>query len=110
MSEMGKTLATAIATKDAGAVRTLLAAGVDFKALTPGRFWEAHTSEEVLDAFFGHWFDAGDEIKSLLACQTGSVGTRESVTYRLHVTHPDEQFEVEQQAYFNVVDGRISFL
>jgi hypothetical protein len=110
MSETGAALAAAIAAKDVAALRDLLAIDVDFKALTPGRFWEGRSAADVVDVFFAHWFAPSDEIEALVSHRTGDVGERKSVTYRLQVRNPDGQFEVEQQAYFGVLDGRITFL
>lgn len=110
MSQIGEELARAMAGKDTPTIRRLLADDVDFKALTPGRFWEAHTPDEVVDVFFGTWFEPGDEIRKLLEVRTGKVGDRQSVTYRLQVHNDDGGHEVEQQAYFSTVDGRVSFL
>ncbi|HEU4810821.1 MAG TPA: hypothetical protein VFT00_01650 [Nocardioides sp.] len=110
MSQIGEELARALAGKDAPAVRRLLADDVDFKALTPGRFWEAGSVDEVVEVFFGSWFEPSDEIRALLDVRTGEVGDRQSVTYRLQVHNDDGGHEVEQQAYFSTVDGRVSFL
>ena len=110
MSQIGDDLARAMAGKDAEAMRRLLADDVDFKALTPGRFWEAQSADDVVEVFFGTWFDPNDEIRALLDVRTGEVGDRQSVTYRLQVHNGDGGHEVEQQAYFSIVDGRVSFL
>ena len=109
-TELGSAFAAALAAKDAEALRGLLAPDIDFKALTPGRFWEGRTPEEVLTVVFGSWFEPSDEITALLSTRTGTVGARQSVTYRLHVTNADGPHEVEQQAYFSAGDGQIAFL
>ena len=41
----GERFARALAAKDPGALRALLADQVDFQALTPGRHWQASTGE-----------------------------------------------------------------
>jgi hypothetical protein len=110
MSEVGVAFAEALAAKDAEALSGLLTKDVDFKGLTPRRFWEGGSPADVLEVLFGNWFEPKDEIKSLMSCESGAVGSRESVTYRLHITDPDGQYEVEQRAYFDVVDGRIGYL
>ncbi|MGZ4477489.1 MAG: hypothetical protein ACXVW2_02660 [Nocardioidaceae bacterium] len=110
MSELGERFAKAMAAKDSAVLGELLAAEVDFKALTPQRFWEAGTPAEIVEVFFGTWFGPEREIRSLLDTRTGSVGERESVTYRLSLVTPDGPCEAEQRAYYSVVDGRIGFL
>ena len=110
MSDIGTAFATAMAAKDTAALRGLLAPELDFKGLTPRKFWEGHTPDEALDVFFASWFGPEDDIQTLLSHQTGAVGERQSVRYRLDILSPDGRHEVEQMAYFSVVDGRIGYL
>jgi len=111
MTHAGQSLAEAVAAKDHDAVRALLATDVDFRALTPGRPWEASTPDEVLEILFGRWFDDQDEIVALLAVDTGDpVEDTERVAYRLALRTPDGDFTAEQQAYFRTADGRITHL
>jgi hypothetical protein len=111
MTDVGTRLAAAVAAKDADAVRSLLAPAVDFRALTPRTCWEAHTPGEVLEVMFGNWFGDTDRIDTLLAARTGTVGARQSLSYRVAITNPDGRHEVEQQAYFSLdADGRIGYL
>ena len=110
MSDLGERFAKAMAAKDTSLMGELLAPEVDFKALTPQRFWEAGTPAEILEVFFGTWFGPEREIRSLLDSGTGSVGERESVSYRLSLLTPDGPCEAEQRAYYSVVDGRIGYL
>ena len=42
--------------------------------------------------------------------QLGSVADRSRVSYLLRVSNPDGVYLVEQQAYFGVENGRISWL
>ena len=42
--------------------------------------------------------------------ELGSVADRNRVAYLLRITTPDGMFLVEQQAYFAVESGRISWL
>jgi len=110
MSDIGTRFAQALAAKQADAMSDLLAPELDFKALTPGRFWEGATPEEAVTVFFGSWFDPDDRIDELVSIETGRVGDRESVTYRLQVTNADGKHDVEQRAYYDVQDGRIGYL
>ena len=108
---IGRRFATALADKDAGSVRALLAPDVDFKALTPGRFWEADTPDAVAGILFDHWFGPDDHIERLAAAEDGEdVADVHRVGYRLEVTTPDGPHIVEQQAYYRQADGRLSYL
>lgn len=110
-TQLGTRFAEAIAAKDSAALLSVLAPDVDFRALTPGRFWEASTAAEVVDdVILGHWFEPSDTIDSLYALEAGTVVDRHSVAYRFAVTNADGTFTVEQQAYFDVVDDRIGWM
>ncbi|MDX6230383.1 MAG: hypothetical protein QOI76_3773 [Frankiales bacterium] len=110
----GEQLARAIATKDSAALLSLLDPEVDFKGLTPHRFWEGASSQEVLDVLLGHWFEPDDQVTAIEAIETGTVADRERLTYRFHVSSHvgglGEELVTEQQAYFTVQDGRINYL
>ena len=110
MADIGTAFATAMAAKDTAALRGLLAPELDFKGLTPRKFWEGHTPDEALDVFFGNWFQPENDIEALISHQPGAVGERQSVRYRLDILSPDGRHEVEQMAYFSVTDGRIGYL
>ena len=107
----GERFAQALASKDRPALLGLLGAEIDFRALTPKRFWEADSAEVLVDDIvLGTWFDANDHIEALEEVQTGSVADRDRVSYRLRIVNPDGVFLVEQQAYFGVDDDRINWL
>jgi hypothetical protein len=107
----GERFARAIAAKDRPALLEVLAPDVDFRAMTPGRFWESNGATEVVDdVIFGRWFDETDRIDGVETIETGSVIDRERITYRFLVTNDDGVFSVEQSAYFEVRDDRISWL
>ena len=108
---IGERFARAIAQQDRSALLDVLAPEVDFRALTPGRFWETSSPTELVDDFvLGTWFGPTDHIDELEAVEVGSIADRERVAYRLRITNPDGLFLVEQQAYFGVDDDRISWL
>jgi hypothetical protein len=107
----GGAFARALAQKDRGTLGDLLAADVDFRALTPGRAWEASGPDAVLDVLFGHWFEPQDEIIGLLGVEDGDpVEDTERVAYRLALRTPDGEYTVEQQAYYRAEEGRIGHL
>ena len=79
--------------------------------MTPNRFWEAGSAEAVVgDVIFGRWFEDSDRIDAIETIECDTVVDRQRVGYRLHVTNDDGAFAVEQQAYLDVQDGRITWL
>jgi hypothetical protein len=56
-SALGPRFAQALATKDSEALRAVLHPDIDFRGLTPNRFWEARDRDAVLDIVFGVWSD-----------------------------------------------------
>lgn len=105
MSDPGTAFAEAFAAKDENALRRVLAPSLDFRAMTPGRFWEATTADEVLDVLLGSWVDLGDEVLALEEVSTGTVATRPHVTYRMRLRNEDGEFLMEQRAYYEA-DGQ----
>lgn len=109
-SPVGAAFAKALAAKDFDAAGELLDPGIDFRAVTPGRAWEAQTRSEVVDQVLRQWFEDSDEIEELVALETDSFADRERVGYRLRGRNPDGEFLVEQQAYLSVRAGRIDWM
>jgi len=108
-SDLGTAFATAVAAKDHSAVRRLLHPEVDFRAMTPQKFWEAAGPDDVLMAL-GTWFDDDDAIEGVDAVETDAFADRQRVGYRLRVRNGDGLHLVEQQAYLTERDGRIGWL
>jgi hypothetical protein len=106
---LGEDFARSLAAKDHDRVRELLHANLDFRAMTPGRIWEAATPGEVVDAL-NVWFDDGDVIEALELLETDAFADRQRVGYRLRVRNEDGQHLVEQQAYLSERDGQIGWL
>jgi hypothetical protein len=46
---LGERFVDALTKKDARTLKSLLSHDVDFKALTPGKFWESNDVDEVVD-------------------------------------------------------------
>jgi len=98
----GEEFVRALAGKDGAALRAVLADPIDFAALTPGRHWVSDSPDEVIAQFMlGKWFGPGDEIVGIESVGGGSLPEREHVSYRLRVRSDDQDYLVEQQAYFN---------
>ena len=92
----------ALGRKDAAGLKALLRPDVEFRAMTPGRFWEAESADAVVDdIILGRWFEPSDEITELLGVETATVGTRQRVGYRFGATNSEGSFVVEQQATSN---------
>ena len=107
----GEAFVRALVAKDADALKKILSPGIDFKALTPGRCWESDSVGQVVDeTILGAWFGTSDEIETAVSVETSRLGECHRVAYRLRVRNPDGQFLVEQQAYYNIEDEKISWL
>jgi hypothetical protein len=110
MGSLGLEFARALAAKDYDRIETLLDPNVDFKGMTPARFWEASDPQSVVRDVLMEWFEEQDEIEELKQTETGSVGDRERVSWLLGVKCPDGRYEVEQQAYYETGGDRITFM
>jgi hypothetical protein len=101
--------ARGVAAKDDAALRGLLHPEIEFRAMTPGRMWEADAPEDVL-VTIGTWFDEGDVIEAVEEIDTGSFADRQRVGYRLRIRNADGLHLVEQQAYLSEREGQIGWL
>ena len=109
-SSLGDAWVRSIADGDEEALLALLDPSVDFRALTPGREWEASTAADVADVVLGRWFAAPRRIESIERADHATVGDRERVGYRFRATTPEGETVIEQQAYFDVAMGRITWM
>jgi hypothetical protein len=108
---LGRRLAQAIADKDADTLTALLSPDVDFRALTPKKFWEATQPAEVADIVFGTWFEESDHITLLVEVTDGDdVEDTHRVSYRFAISNADGAHTVEQQAYYRADGDRIGYL
>jgi hypothetical protein len=108
---LGERFARSIADKNADQLLDLFASSVDFRAVTPGKFWETEKPEELVnDMIFGHWFEAKDVIQNVERIETGNVVNVERVGYTFRITNPEGEFLVEQQAYLKTSDDQINYL
>lgn len=109
MTTPGERFARALAAKDESAVRAVTTPDLDFRAMTPGRFWEARSHDDLVAVLFAKWLEPSDEVVALLSTSTGEVSTRQHVAYRLHLRNADGDSLMEQQMYYDVVGDRISW-
>jgi hypothetical protein len=112
MAELiGERFARALADKDAVRLKALLRSDVDFRAMTPGKFWEASDVGVIVDeTLLGTWFDPERRIIDILAIDSDSLDSLDRVGYRFKVERPDGEFTVEQQAYYRTDGEKISYL
>jgi len=111
MGNLGERFARALAEKDAAGLKALLRTPVDFRAMTPAKFWESQDVEAIVDeTILGTWFAPDRRITALLSVETGTVGSLDRVSYRFHVVRPDGEFVIEQQAYYRTEATRITWL
>jgi hypothetical protein len=107
---LGRAFAAALAAKDFDRLIDLLDPEIDFRGMTPSRFWEAGDPESVVSGVLRLWFEDTDDIVSVDRVETDMVADRERVGYRFTVVNPDGRFVVEQQAYLSERDDRISWM
>lgn len=100
----------ALSTKDPEAIRAVLHPEIDFRALTPNRFWEAHDPNAVLEIVLGVWFPPHDELDELILLDTDAFADREQVRFRFSGRNSDGPMIVEQQAYLTERDGLINWM
>jgi hypothetical protein len=107
---IGAQFARALSVKDFDTLSDLLHPEVDFRGLTPNRFWEATDGDSLISGVLRQWFEDEDEIRTLELLETDVVADRERVGYRFSVRCPDGDYLVEQQAYLSTRDGRIDWM
>jgi hypothetical protein len=110
MRTEGERFAGAIAAQDLAGLRAVLAAEVDFAALTPARHWIATDRRQVEEVILGKWFAPDRHVRQLCWVTTGQVGDCRHVSYRLHVDKDGAEHIVEQQAYYTTHNGKIDWI
>jgi hypothetical protein len=107
---IGERFARALAEKDAAQLKALLGSDVDFRAMTPGKFWEPIGVDAIVDeTMLGTWFTSERQITEILNIDTDRVGSLDRVGYRFKVRRPDGDFVIEQQAYLESDGDTISW-
>jgi hypothetical protein len=109
--DLGRQFAAAFAARDAPGLRALFGEDVSFRGLTPNRVWQVDTAGELIDGvLLGSWLEPSDIVEHVEAVETAVVGRRCRLGYRLRGVNPDGPFAVEQQGFFEVADGKITWL
>jgi hypothetical protein len=106
----GERFARAVSVCDRAALLEILAPDLDFRAMTPGRSWEATSAAEALDAILGTWFGGSRRITAVESIECDSIADVERVGYRFRAVDGDRESIVEQQAYLEVDDGIVTWL
>jgi hypothetical protein len=109
-STLGADFARALAAKDSSRMLDLMHPQIEFRAMTPGRSWEANDPESVVAVFLGQWFEPADEIEALEQLESDTFADRQRVGYRFSISNPEGRFLVERQAYLSAGDGRIGWM
>jgi hypothetical protein len=107
---LGEQFARALAEKDFDRVLTLLDPEIEFRGVTPRRFWEADDPEVLIGEVLRTWFEDSDEIEALEKLETDAFADRERVGYRFRVRNPEGLFLIEQQLYISERDGKIAWM
>jgi hypothetical protein len=107
---LGERFARALAAKDFGQIKTILHPAIDFRGMTPGRFWEASDAQTVIDDILQSWFEDHDVIDEVLRVENDHFSDRERVGYRFALHNKDGAFVTEQHAFYTVEDGRITWM
>jgi hypothetical protein len=107
---LGRRFVEALATRDPEALGAVLHPEIDFRALTPNRFWEAHDRGAVLEIVLGDWFPPHEALDELLLLDTDAVADREQVRFRFRERTSEGPMIVEQQAYLTERDGLIDWI
>ena len=109
-SSIGSDFVKALSERSDESLRSILAPDVDFKGLTPGRFWEAQSANDAINDILWQWFEEQDVITEVLQLEEDAFADRTRVGYRLHIENPDGPHVVEQQAYFQTDGERITWM
>ncbi|MFL5866671.1 MAG: hypothetical protein ACJ766_06170 [Thermoleophilaceae bacterium] len=109
-TSLGAEFAEAFAAKDLDRLGSMLDPEIDFRALTPNRTWEGSSPTQVVADVLKEWCDDLDQVERLEDVETGTVANCERVGYRIRGRDGEGPYVVEQQAYFEERDGRISWM
>lgn len=110
MTSPGRRFVDAIVARDREGLRAAVTDDVDFKALTPGRFWEAGDPAGVEGIVLGSWFEDQDRITDVLDVSEDDVADTRRLGYRFAITNGNGPQLVEQQAYYRADGDRVSYV
>lgn len=106
---MGERLIHALAGGDMEAASVLLSPAIHFRGLTPKALRDAAGRDDTM-AILTEWFPPGD-VEALTAIETGIIGKRRRVGYRVRWSTPQrELLEFEQHAYYDTAPDGITWI
>ena len=88
MTGIGERYVEALVAKDTDALLGLFAEPVEFRGMTPNRFWEASSGAELVHAVLYQWFEPTDVVEGVDLVEVGTVVDRVRVDYRLRIRNP----------------------
>ena len=103
---LGTVFLAALARRESPTIEDCLHPEARFRALIPPGVREAETAQQAT-AYLRRWFGDADH-HELVAGRATTVGDRLHVAYRLRLPDADGWQVVEQQAYCDVQDGKIT--
>lgn len=107
---LGARLAAAIVARDRSSLSSLCATPIEFRAVTPRRFWDAETPTEVADIVLDTWFDGSKQITDVSLVEHDTVGDVQKISYRMSVLTGAGPTVIEQVGYYTEQNGRITHL
>lgn len=110
VTTIGADWARAWTSKDFERAQELMSPDIDFRALTPKKFWEETSAEAVIANVFRKWLSDTDEPDGVEHIETDTVVDTERVGYRFSITNPEGEFVIEQQAFLRTSEGRINWI
>lgn len=100
----------AILASDLPRARRLLAPAIDFRAMTPSRFWEAEDPAGVEDVLRA-WFEHPDrDVERIEPTEPDTVADTVRVGWRVYGGDAGGPFVYEQQAFLREREGRLVWL
>jgi hypothetical protein len=96
----------ALAARDFTAAQATLAPDIQFKGHTPSMGFVERTDSEAVMSLMREWYATAEALEDL---DTGRIGQRQHVGYRIRWKADEGPMVFEQQAYYDVDDrGQIS--
>ena len=109
-SGLANALTDAIVARDVSRAVALLHPEIDFRAMTPNKFWEASGPAEV-DAILRDWLeDPDEELQSIEATQPVALLNTVRTGWLVHISDSRGPHLFEQQAYVRERDGQIDWM
>ena len=110
MSTLGADFVKALAEKDANRLHDVIHPEIDFRGMTPNKWWEAKSADELVSILLESWFEDDERIEGVEHLETDGFADRDRVGYRFAVENSEGRYLVEQQAYIEARDGKIGWM